>query len=197
MKKLFRHTDSMNRLWKKYEKDSSRWMATAIFILAILSTAYFGYRMVGLSSTRAEAIPENLRKGTMVGETCVDVEVKTASHKESQVIREIALGKLFDTEHGVTVRDLSTYEMQRVTEPGIQTVDAAGNEYSYVIEERSDGGQDLMVSICANPEKNYLISYQVMDSSTGEKEITNITVVNGTVTAESTYGSEDLTASSR
>jgi hypothetical protein len=70
-----------------------------------------------------------------------------------------------------------------------------GSTYSYTIEERNDGGQDLLVSLQSNPKDNYLISYQVIEAETGNRLTTNVTVVGGQVTASETHENIELTAS--
>jgi hypothetical protein len=165
--------------------------------LAVLSTVFFGYKVSEDRRAEAVHIEEHLITGSEAGASAGTVKAVAVEYIESQVIREIDLGYLFDTENGVTVRNLETSDSQRVTEPGVEIGADDGNYYSYIIEERNDGGQDLMVSLRSVSATNYLVSYQLINAETGDKAITNLTVVNGSVTAEITYQNSDLTASSR
>ena len=176
-------------------KISKNVCATIMVCLAVVSTIFFVWKMVELhgdsEASRNEVILAEPEVETAATESVEELSV----FQNAQVIREIELGMSFDMEHGVMVRNLSTNEIARMTEPGIETRSDSGAGYSYAIEERMDGGADILVSLRTEPKTNYLVSYQVMDNSTGVKQITNVTVVDGTVTAENTFFSEDLTAS--
>ena len=193
--KMIRHVANKYRSMDASRK--GRALATGMVGLAVLSTVFFGYKMSQAHQKEAVSIEEHLITGSEAGASAGTVEAVAVEYTESQVIREVDLGYVFDTENGVTVRNLETRDSQRVTEPGVEIGGDDGNYYSYIIEERNDGGQDLMVSLRSAAETSFLVSYQLINAETGDKAITNLTVVNGSVTAEITYQKDDLTASSR
>lgn len=169
-------------------------LATTMVVAAIVSSFYFLGRMVDFHEDEAKVFIDSLTGGVDASTELAGVATVAVVYQDTQVVREITLGYLMDTENGVTVRNLSTNEASRVTEPGVLLGDASGSTYSYTIEERNDGGQDLLVSLRTNPKDHYLISYQTIESATGNRQTTNVTVVGGLVTAEESYNNMELTA---
>ncbi|MCR5640798.1 MAG: hypothetical protein K6G04_05515 [Lachnospiraceae bacterium] len=173
---------------------SNQGLATTMVVLAVICSIYFCVTMVNHAKSDTTGMVYSVHDAYAVGASMIDDEITAVVRQDSQVIREIDLGQLFDTEQGVTVRNLDTEDMARITEPGVTMAGADGDAYSYIIEERRDGGQDLMVSMRINQQDNYLVSYQLIDTESGDKYLANITVVNGTVTAESVYNSQEFSA---
>ena len=170
-------------------------LATTMVIAAIVSSFYFLGRMADIHEDEAKVLFDTLTGGAEVSGELAGVACASVLFQDTQVVREITLGYLMDTESGVMVRNLRTNEASRMTEPGVRQEGAMGSTYAYTIEERNDGGQDLLVSLRSNPKDNYLISYQVIEAETGNRQTTNVTVVGGQVTAFETHENIELTAS--
>ena len=170
-------------------------LATTMVIAAIISSVFFADRMADIRGKEAKEVSDVVTGGVDAGSALMDAACVSVLYQDTQVVQEITLGYLMDTESGVMVRNLRTNEASRMTEPGVLQEGAMGSTYSYTIEERNDGGQDLLVSLQSNPKDNYLISYQVIEAETGNRLTTNVTVVGGQVTASETHENIELTAS--
>ncbi len=170
-------------------------LATTMVIAAIISSVFFAGRMADIREKEAKEVSDVVTGGVDAGASLMGAACVSVLYQDTQVVREITLGYLMDTESGVMVRNLRTNEASRMTEPGVLQEGAMGSTYSYTIEERNDGGQDLLVSLRSNPKDNYLISYQVIEAETGNRQTTNVTVVGGLVTAFETHENIELTAS--